>query len=41
MVKNCHYFGFSDKQLSLNWDKVKPNHNLNLQYKIKEHIAFI
>ena len=31
MVKICHYFGFSDEQLSLNLGRVKPNHNLNLQ----------
>lgn len=36
MVKTCHYFGFSDEQLPLNWDKVKPNHNLNLQHRRKK-----
>ena len=33
VMETCHYFSFSNKQLSLCWAQVKPYNNINLMKK--------
>ena len=38
VMETCHYFSFSNEQLSLCWAQVKPYNNINLMKRIQEFV---